>query len=129
VIRWASETGPSTAKMVELLLSRLVHPEQGYRRCVGLISLSKQYGADRVELACRRALAFQAISYQSVKLILKNNLDSAALPEQALETPPLLHENIRGAAYYASEGLNGADPVSQLSLDIVENTERNSTTA
>lgn len=104
LVRWAGETGPSTAKMVEELLSRFVHPQQGYRRCLGILSLSKQYGADRVELACGRALAFGAFSYQSVKLILKNKMDATTLPEPEVERPPITHGNIRGAAYYASAG-------------------------
>lgn len=102
LVRWASETGPFTATMVETLLTRFVHPEQGYRRCLGIMSLAKVYGPARVELACKRALAYQAISYQSVKLILKNNLDSAALPESAPTIPSIQHDNIRGASYYSA---------------------------
>ena len=119
-VRWASEIGPSTSKMVEELLSRLVHPQQGYRRCLGIISLTKQYGADRVELACRRALACNAIFYQSVKQILKNNLESVPLPEPTPASPSLTHDNIRGAAYYASAGSEETDHYSspQLLLDI-----------
>ena len=101
MIKWAAETGPFTAKMVEELLTCLVHPAQGYRRCLGIISLSKAYGTARVESACRRALACQAISYQSVKMILKNNLDGAELPEPVPGGPSLKHGNIRGAGYYA----------------------------
>ena len=71
---------------------------------MGIISLSKQYGTDRVEKACTRALAFRAISYKNVKLILKNNLDSAEIPDPTPARPPLQHENIRGAAYYADDG-------------------------
>lgn len=102
LIGWAAQTGPSTARMVEELLSRFIHPQQGYRRCLGIISLSKTYGAERVELACCRALACEAISYQSVKLILKNKLDTAVLPETPASKPALVHGNIRGAAYYAA---------------------------
>ena len=154
LIQWAGETGPSTARMVEELLSRQVQPEQGYRRCLGILSLSKQYGEDRVELACTRALACQAISYRSVKQILKNNLDAAALPEPPDDRPPLTHENIRGAAYYASAGCDGlrspaitpqplpqdaparlqplpqdAPARLQLSMDIVEHTNESFKTA
>ena len=95
---------PRPSGQLGMLHPARMHPEQGYRRCLGILSLSRQYGGDRVELACSRALAFQAISYQSVKQILKNNLDAAALPDPADERPPLTHENIRGAAYYASIG-------------------------
>ncbi len=120
LVRWAGQTGPSTAKMVEELLTRFVHPEQGYRSCMGIMSLAKPYGADRLELACARALACQAISYQSIRRILKNNLESAALPEPIPVRPPLLHDNIRGADYYATAGCNGTTGTQspQLSLNI-----------
>jgi transposase len=109
LVRWAGETGPSTAKMVEQLLERFVHPQQGYRACLGIISLAKMYGPDRVEMACARALACGAISQKNIRLMLKNNLETAALPEAAPSTPPIQHANIRGAAYYA---------LPQLTLDI-----------
>jgi transposase len=102
MVKWAAQTGPSTAQMVEELLTRFVHPQQGYRRCLGIMSLARAYGADRVELACQRALACQAISYKSVKMMLKNNLDAAALPEPIPSRPSLKHDNIRGADYYAA---------------------------
>ena len=124
VIKWAGQTGPSTAKMVEELLTRFVHPQQGYRRCMGIISLSKKYGADRVELACTRALACQAISYQSVKLILKNNLETAALPELIPTKPVLWHDNIRGAAYYAAAGCDQQDYYKALTPQLSLNIEK-----
>jgi hypothetical protein len=67
------------------------------------------YGPDRVELACARALACGAISQKNIRIMLKNNLEAAALPEAAPATPPIQHANIRGAAYYAAP---------QLSLDM-----------
>jgi transposase len=37
-------------------LQRFRHPEHGYRNCLGLLSLTKRYGAPRVEAACTLAL-------------------------------------------------------------------------
>jgi len=39
------------------------HPEMGYRSCLGIIRLSKQYGPDRVEAAAVRALALYVRTY------------------------------------------------------------------
>lgn len=58
------------------------------------------YGQDRLEAACQRALAIQSPSYKSVKSILMNKLDQKPLPAPAVDTPPIEHENIRGADYY-----------------------------
>ncbi len=101
LIRWAEKTGPETAKMVAAILERYVHPQQGYRACLGLIRLEKVYGTDRLEAACLRALNAGAISYRSVKSILDSKLDKAAPHEEQLQLPIPEHRNVRGAGYYA----------------------------
>ena len=35
-------------------MTHLPHPEQGFRSCLGILRLCKEYGADRLEAACRR---------------------------------------------------------------------------
>ena len=103
LIRWASEVGPATAEVVKTILESKPHPEQGYRSCLGIMSLAKRYPHERLEAASKRALATHAVFYQSIKSILSNGLDRLAVdPPSELSTPP--HENIRGAAYYAEKG-------------------------
>jgi hypothetical protein len=63
--------------------------------------LGKQYGNERLEAACQRALATGACSYKSVASILKSGLDQQPLPAQPEATPAIAHANIRGADYYA----------------------------
>ncbi|MGH2668147.1 MAG: IS21 family transposase, partial [bacterium] len=36
IIAWAEKTGPATARVVQGILDRRPHPEQGYRACLGL---------------------------------------------------------------------------------------------
>ncbi len=60
---------------VEGLISQLDYPEIGYKRAMGVIQLHKQYGSERLNNACQRALYGGALSYRRVKNILKNNLD------------------------------------------------------
>jgi transposase len=100
LVTWASKTGEATAKLVETILSGLVHPQQGFNSCLGIISLSKKYGSDRVEAASKRALAIGGVSYKSMKSILANGLDSKPLPELVPAKEPVLHPNIRGNSYY-----------------------------
>src|SRR6516225_11244523 len=50
----AAAIGPSTAKLTELILESRPHPEQGYRACIGILRLGRQYGAARLEAACDR---------------------------------------------------------------------------
>ena len=100
-ISWARKFGPSTAALIEKILTGRGNPEMGYRACLGILSrLEKSYGAKRVEAAAARALSFSAYSFRSMHAILKRGLDQQALgvgPEQ----PSLaFHENIRGGEYY-----------------------------
>ena len=103
MVSWARQTGPETAKLVEAILEERPHPEQGFRSCLGIIGLTKGYGAERVEAACARALAIKARSYKSVKAILENKLDGKPLPGTVEEPSPIDHANVRGAAYYRTE--------------------------
>ena len=105
LVGWARTIGPETAKLVEAILRDKPHPEQGYRACLGLMSLGKRHGPERMEAAARRALGCGARSYRSVKSILAQGLDRVPL-EQRPASPPLPgHANVRGPAYYA-EGSN-----------------------
>jgi hypothetical protein len=65
------------------------------------MSLRKTYEDARIEAACARAAKVNAFSYKSVKAILKNGLDAQKL-EVPQNIPLPLHENIRGANYYAN---------------------------
>ena len=53
------------------ILQRKPHPEQGYRACLGMMRLGRDYGHERMEAACCRALALDACSYRSIRSILK----------------------------------------------------------
>lgn len=100
LIRWAEKTGPQTAAVVEEIMRRKPHPEQGYRSTLGLIRLGDRYGSESLEAACRRARAIASPSYRSVRSILKNGLEKQPLLITEPTTPPIDHANIRGADYY-----------------------------
>lgn len=103
IIDWAGKTGPFTGRLVAAMLAEKPHPEMGYRSALGVISLSRKYGPERVEAACTRAVRMKVHRYRSVKSILESGLDRQPLP-QLIERPPVEHENIRGADYYAESG-------------------------
>lgn len=99
---WSKTVGSHTANLVQAIMERKVHPEQAFRACMGIIRLTKSYPKQRVENAAKRALAYGAISYQSVLSILQKNLDLEPFPEQT-ELQPVYHENLRGPGYYTAE--------------------------
>ena len=95
----AASIGPATVALFEAIMQAKPHPEQGFRSCLGIISLVKSYGPERVEAACRRGNDIGATTYGSVASILKNGLDKVFRQETSSEAP-LHHGNIRGAGYY-----------------------------
>jgi transposase len=99
LIHWGRDIGLATGAVVTRLLEQYKHPEHGYRACLGLLSLSKRYGRDRLEGACARALQIGAWRYRDVREILHNNRDRIA-PATASHWVSPAHENVRGPSYY-----------------------------
>jgi transposase len=99
LIHWGASIGVATAALVEHLLKSKAHPEQGYRACLGLLSLSRQYGQGRLEAASALALKLHSPTRKSVLSILKTGRDQRPLanPEQR-DLPE--HSNVRGPNYY-----------------------------
>ena len=101
LIDWGRSVGKETEALLTAILADRPHPEQGYRSCLGILRLAKQYGNERLEAACKRAVAVHARSYRHVQSILKNGLDRYELTEEDEPQRALpLHENVRGRDYY-----------------------------
>jgi len=101
LLNWALSVGPATRDIVQYQLEHKPHPEMGYRACLGLMRLAREYSPQRLEAACTRAITLRAPSYRSVASILKASLDQQPLPERAqteLRLPA--HSNVRGPKYY-----------------------------
>jgi transposase len=100
LVSWAKKTGPATAKLVEELMGRRVHPQQAFKACLGILHLNRHYDDSRIEAACARALRMRACSWKSVKAILKNNLDRQPAETEPKQAALPLHGNVRGPTYY-----------------------------
>jgi len=95
----AAGIGPATNALVELILEERPHPEQGFRACMGILSLKKRVGAERLDAACQRGIDLNARTYGAVSEILKNGLEHAFL-DPTPDLDPIVHPNIRGPGYY-----------------------------
>ena len=100
IIAWAGTVGKHCAAVVQWIIESKPHPEQGYRSCLGLLRLTKSYGNERVEAACRRALKFQTCTYRSIKSILAAKLDAQPLTQDEPAASAIEHANVRGRHYY-----------------------------
>lgn len=102
LIAWGQRVGAATAGVVRWQMEHRPHPEQGYRACLGLMRLARQYGDERLEAACARAQSIRAPHYRSVKSILECGLDrqDTSLLGGAAPTRMPEHDNVRGPGYY-----------------------------
>ncbi|MEN9467583.1 MAG: hypothetical protein RL081_1584, partial [Pseudomonadota bacterium] len=101
LIGWAERIGVATAAVVRWQMEHRAHPEQGYRSCLGLMRLGREYGHDRLEAACARAQSIRAPHYKSIASILGCGLDQRPLDTPITTQASLpLHENVRGPGYY-----------------------------
>ncbi len=99
LIAWGERIGAATARVVRWQMEHRPHPEQGYRACLGLQRLTREFGPARLEAACARALSIGAPTYRSVASILKNALDRQQ-HSTAADVPLPRHDNVRGPDYY-----------------------------
>ena len=100
LIAWGERIGVACAALVRWQMEHRPHPEQGYRACLGLQRLARQYGAQRLEAACARAMSIRSPSFRSVDSILKSGMDRQPLPDKPTQTSLPLHDNVRGPDYY-----------------------------
>jgi transposase len=96
--------GLSTATLLERIMKSRKHPELGYRSCLGVLRLATRYTNERLEAACRRAIAMNACSYRSIKSMLATGFDRQPLEEPVVPAAHQeIHINVRGAGYYGKE--------------------------
>ena len=100
LLNWGERIGPATCSIIRHLLEDKPHPEMGYRSCLGVFSLAKRYGEDRLEAACARALTIGSPKRKTVQSILEAGLDRHAELLPVAATPLPAHGNVRGPDYY-----------------------------
>jgi transposase len=97
LLAWAKSVGPMTETLMERILTQRA-TTQGFRSGLGLRRVGKQYGAERMEAACTKALAFGATSYRPVQRMLK--LGREGTSETESRPRRIEHENVRGPEHF-----------------------------
>jgi transposase len=98
-IRWARSIGHNAEDVIKKVLKSRKHPEQAFKSCMGILNLVKDYGPERLDKACKRALYFGFYSHKRIKNILDRGLEKDMLTEQK-ELFITSHKNLRGSGYY-----------------------------
>jgi transposase len=98
-LKWAANISPEIELLIQNILEKKRHPEQAYRSCIGILSLNKKVGRERLGRACSRALSYGLYNYKTVVNILERGLYNLDLEqEEEYELPK--HNNISGRKYY-----------------------------
>lgn len=98
----AKKVGENAENWVKTVLNDpAVYGMQKEKVCMGVLRLSKSYGNNRLDTACRRGAHLGIFSCKSIESMLKNNLEQQPLQEPEEEFVLLQdHEYIRGPNYY-----------------------------
>lgn len=96
----AANIGASAQAVIKKILSSKSFFEQTYNSCLGVLRLGKEYGNDRLEAACTRALASPIINYGTIANILKHNLDKQKNLFDDEKTSIPEHNQLRGPSAY-----------------------------
>lgn len=97
-IRWAASIDKNVELLIVQVLNKKQHPEQAYKSCQGILSLSKKIGNERLASVCSLALDYGIYSYSMVKTIMEKGLDLPQAEQAEKQIPQ--HNNIRGNDYY-----------------------------
>lgn len=99
-LAWAEQTGAYVRRFLEAVLTGTRTREQGYRAENALKRLAKDFGDDRLDAACCRAIEIGAQSPSSVRSILRNHLDQVPTSRSEIQEANFEHPNVRGSTYY-----------------------------
>ncbi len=111
IITWAASIGPMTAQGIDQMMKEKPHPEQAFKAALGIISLSKKHGAERLEKASQKSIKISSFSYRTLKTMLKNRMEEVDLQVRTplnCEDTSLVEKqlslwsqkNLRGQGYY-----------------------------
>ena len=98
-ISWGASIDRDVKTLIVNILEKKQHPEQSYKSCMGVLSLAKKVGEERLKNACTIALQYGIYNYKIVQSILDKGLDKMQDDGNENEVLPK-HDNIRGKDNY-----------------------------
>jgi transposase len=99
-LAWAATIGPNTQAFLVVLFAASKIKEQGYRTAGALKRLEREFGDERLEAGCTRAVHIGANSLSSLRSILRTGLDQQRAPDAEHQEAAFDHPNVRGPHYY-----------------------------
>ena len=82
------------------------HEVRAYKSCIAILSFSKTFGKEELEMVSKVALESNILKVSSIESMLKTKSYLYYLQQTSVNNPCLnRHENIRGGAYYAKSDI------------------------
>lgn len=97
-IKWAASISPVSENVIRKVIDNRQHPEQAFKTCMGIMSLSKKYPQEEFIKACQRAIEVNGLTYKFISNTLKNKAFNITNEEVLNKLP--FHNNIRGKERY-----------------------------
>lgn len=104
-IEWAEKIGVNTVIAIKSILASYKVEQQGYRSSMGILKLADKCSVERLEAACKKALAYTPHpSYKSIKNILATGQDKVTDQQQEKSSSsPNEYGFTRGSGYYGRQ--------------------------
>lgn len=101
ILTWAQHAGNAIYAFLNQHIDKYRRPALSLQAGRGLQRLAREFGEERLEVACERALQLHATSIKTVRSLLERGLEKAAVGTKAANDESLpAHENVRGPSYY-----------------------------
>ena len=92
-------------QLFELIFTQDKYPEQLYKSCDGILSISRKADRDAFDKACLLAIEYENYSYTFIRNVITNKMTRQ--PTHAPSEKPLpKHNNIRGKEYFIQSLIN-----------------------
>jgi len=102
---WAASVGPNTLKIVRYFMQKGRAVEQGFKPCASLQKYAKQYGNERLEDACARALELSVQpSLRSISAFCTTPPPKKDGDDSDAKAKVTSHGITRGASYFSKGG-------------------------
>lgn len=101
ILTWANSIGVHTTALMESIMDKRSHPTRGYKACMAILSFSKTYGDDALEVTAKVAVENASHKVSSIESMLKTKSYLLQQEKDYANNSYLnTHENIRGSQYY-----------------------------
>lgn len=97
---WAARSGGSINQFAQLYFEHKRRPLMLLRALQGMKSMAREYGVERLDAACKRAIIIKATSPSSIRSMLERRLETAPVRGYERSCPMPSHENVRGPDTY-----------------------------